>query len=48
VRWHALDVYELDNGVITRAWVYADRSEAAVQLGLNSAAPIPGLGYGEK
>lgn len=48
VAWHALDVYELNGGVITRAWVYADRSEAAVQLGLGSAAPIPGLGYGER
>lgn len=48
VRYHALDVYELSNGVITRAWLYADRSEVAVQLGLNSAEAIPGLGVGAK
>jgi ketosteroid isomerase-like protein len=48
VRYHAIDVYELQNGLITRAWVYADRSEVAVQLGFGSAEPIPGLGFGAK
>lgn len=46
VRYHALDVYELDAGKVVRAWVYAERAELALQPGLDSARPLPGQGHG--